>query len=185
MKSRSVREFITPVENLRRIGSGATLHDAFLAFAGYGWQASAKDGLGRAVLLVEDDAGKIVGAIGVFDLLRGLEPRYNEMKNYRKDPVWMQNPQLIREMAKHFQLWEKPLEDVCKKAADIRVGDILDVDANAHVPSDATLDSVIHLFIMGRQDTLLVEESNSVIGVVRLAEVFAAVYEQVEKCGRG
>ena len=42
---------------------------------------------------------------------------------------------------------------------------------------DATLDEAIHLLVMGHQQSLLVKRDKTIVGILRLTDVFSAVFQ--------
>jgi predicted transcriptional regulator len=45
--------------------------------------------------------------------------------------------------------------------------------------ADATLDEAIHMLIMGHHHSLLVADKKNIIGILRLTDVFAAVFQSL------
>ena len=51
-----------------------------------------------------------------------------------------------------------------------------------YISMGADLDEAIHLFIMGQHQSLLVTSGEDITGVLRLTDVFAAVYHVMKEC---
>jgi predicted transcriptional regulator len=51
------------------------------------------------------------------------------------------------------------------------------LSADECVSEDATLDKAIHLLIMGHQQSLLVKRDDKIVGILRLTDVFSAVFQ--------
>ena len=49
-------------------------------------------------------------------------------------------------------------------------------------PEDASLDEAIHQLIMGHHQSLLVTRGEKIVGVLRLTDVFAAVFHTMKEC---
>jgi hypothetical protein len=74
----SVKDLMVPFEEYTRVSDGASLHDAIKALekALLGPGADPSRPRDRAVLVQAQD-GRILGKLSLWDVLRGLEPRYD------------------------------------------------------------------------------------------------------------
>ena len=52
----------------------------------------------------------------------------------------------------------------------------------ATVTEDASLDFAIHQFIMGSHQSLLVTGGEKIVGILRLTDVFSAVFHKMREC---
>ena len=50
------------------------------------------------------------------------------------------------------------------------------------IDSNASLDRAIHMLVMGHYQSLLVKKDKKIIGVLRLTDVFAAVFHVMKSC---
>ena len=83
-------------------------------------------------------------------------------------------------MLEHYSLFDGSLDDLRQKAAQIRVKDFMHtLSADECLDEDATLDKAIHILIMGHQQSLLVTRDGKIVGILRLTDVFAAVYQSL------
>ena len=51
-----------------------------------------------------------------------------------------------------------------------------------YISADATLGEAIHLLIMGDHQSLLVTRGESIVGILRLTDVFAAIFHTMKAC---
>ena len=51
-----------------------------------------------------------------------------------------------------------------------------------YVSEDASLDVAIHQFVMGQHQSLLVTADTKIVGILRLTDVFAAVFHKMKEC---
>lgn len=51
-----------------------------------------------------------------------------------------------------------------------------------YVAENATLDEAIHLLVMGNHQSLLVPRDKSIIGILRLTDVFREVCRMIKAC---
>ena len=82
-----------------------------------------------------------------------------------------------------FELWKTPLDDLCRKAADLNVrakvakpmeGEIIDIEA--------TLNKAIHQIILGHHESLLVTKRGEIVGILRLSDVFDEIVKRIKLC---
>jgi CBS domain-containing protein len=93
------------------------------------------------------------------------------------------SPEFLRSMIDYYELWRKPLEGLCAKAAKTQVKDImLKPTEGEQVEADATLDTAIHLLVMGRHQSLLVRRGGDVVGILRLSDVFKKICDEMKAC---
>jgi predicted transcriptional regulator len=86
-------------------------------------------------------------------------------------------------MLGNYGLWRKPLEDLCKKAAEIRVKQIMHTPGEGElVEEDASLDVAIHQLVMGHHQSLLVARDGEIVGILRLSDVFKEICERIKVC---
>jgi CBS-domain-containing membrane protein len=88
-------------------------------------------------------------------------------------------------MMADYNLWERPLGEICREAATILVKDIMYTPAGGeYVEEDATIDAAIHQLVVGRHQSLLViDESRRVVGVLRLTDVFHEIVKTIKASG--
>ena len=51
-----------------------------------------------------------------------------------------------------------------------------------YIAENAGLDEAIHQFILGHHQSLLVTSGERIVGILRLTDVFAAVYHVMKDC---
>jgi CBS domain-containing protein len=81
-------------------------------------------------------------------------------------------------MLEYHRLFDGSLETLRKKAANIHVRDFMHtLSADESVSENATLDEAIHILIMGHHQSLLVKRDDQIVGILRLTDVFSAVFQ--------
>jgi len=131
----------------------------------------------RAILVFGKD-NKIVGKLSQVDVLRALEPKYNELMTDTTTRHFGFSTQYIKGMLEQFSLWASPLTDICRKGVDRKVKDFVYTPSPGEFVSlDASLDVAIH------QQSLLVRDAkDDIVGILRLTDVFAAVFHKLKEC---
>ncbi|MFH0845750.1 MAG: CBS domain-containing protein, partial [Pseudomonadota bacterium] len=124
----------------------------------------------------------IVGKLSQRDVIKSLEPKYDKIGDFRGISRFGLTPEFMRSMVKNYALWESPMQDVCKKAAKIKVKDIMYAPTEGeYVEEEATIDQGIHQLIVGHHQSLLVTRGKDIIGVLRLTDVFKEVCNNIKQ----
>ncbi len=185
MKEILVKDLMVPLDQYATINEAATLYEAVLVLekAQAEYRKCQKTYLHRAVL-VYDATGKIVGKLSQIDLLKGLEPKYNHAaaETGRTEPKRFSR-KFLRSLIHQFSLWDRPLVDICKKAAQLRVKDCMDIlEENEFVEADDSLAVAVHHLVLGRRQSLLVMKNEEIVGILRLTDVFHEVTNTIKAC---
>ena len=182
MKSIKVKDLMVPLADYATVSQEANLYQAVMALKEAQSKFERNKYMHRAVLVLNEDQ-KVVGKLSQNDVLRGLEPKYSEMGNMSKISHWELSPEFIKSMMKNFQLWNTPLENICRKASQVKIKDIMYTPAEGeYVQEDTTLDEAIHQLVVGYHQSLLVTRDNRVVGILRLTDVFTEIAKMIETC---
>jgi CBS domain-containing protein len=182
MQSIKVQEFMVPLSEYATVSEDATLNEAVLALEEAQKRVEGDREKHRAVLVL-DNKGRVVGKIDQWTVLWAIEPRYKLMGNLRETSRYGFSPEFLRSMVETYGLWRKPLEGLCRKAADMKVKDIMHTPAEVeYVGEDATLDTAIHLLVMGRHQSLLVSRGEDIVGILRMSDVFKKICDGFKAC---
>ena len=183
MKSFAVSDLMIPLTEYATVSEDATLCDAILALEKAQEEFDQTRYRHRAVL-VYDKNHKIVGKISQIDALKALEPKYQELLTDSSTRHLGFSNKYIQGMLDQFSLWANPLADICTKAADRKVADFMNTPtAGEYVRQNASLDVAIHQLIIGYHQSLLVtDEADEIVGILRLTDVFAAVFHKLKEC---
>ena len=139
----------------------------------------------RAVL-VYDKNQNIVGKVSIRCILQSLEPKYCHIQNSDGHDIGLSrfgfSDDFLNSMVKNFCLWDESLEELVKHASTLKVKDIMYTPSNGeYVDEEASLAEVLHQFILGCHQSLLVTKDKKVTGVLRLVDMFKLVSEALEK----
>ncbi len=182
MDSMKVRDLMIPVKEYVTIDENATLFEAVTHLEDAHMQFEAKR-VPHTTLLVRNKSGKIIGILSEMDVLRSLEPRYNQIDDLKNVSGFGLSAEFMRSMMTKYDLWKAPLDDLCRKAADHNVKDLISAPADADfVEADASLNQAAHQLIVGCRQMLLVTSGQEIIGVIRLSEIFNEIVEKLKAC---
>ena len=184
MKSLTVNDLMVPLSEYATVTEDATLYEAVLALEKA--QEKYEDKHTRyshRAILVLDKNGKVAGKLSQLDVLKALEPKYQDMIEGAGYHRFGFTKEFMKSMLQGYHLFASPLEDICRKAGEKNVKAVMYTPSEGeYVSEDATLDEAIHQLIMGHHQSLLVTRDVSIVGVLRLSDVFAAVFHAMKEC---
>lgn len=167
-----VKELITPVSEYKTLTKDATLSDA---------ATTLRDSKHRDILVVnENDA--FIGVLTMVDILMAFEPNYKKLNRKDLDTDILSN-RFVADIFKEFDLWSNPLEDLCKKGLDIKVGDAMYTPADEeYLDINADLENGVHQYIVGGHQPIIVRDNGNVAGILRLNDVFEELIKRMNAC---
>jgi CBS domain-containing protein len=182
METIKVKDLMVALDHYVCVPQDATLYEAVLELEKAQTKYRAQHAPYRAVLVC-DREGKVLGKLAYLDVLRALEPKYSELGDLKRVSGFGLSSEFMKSMLDRYELWKAPLEDLCHKASQVHVGTIVSAPLEGEViDQDATLNKAIHQIIMGHYQSLLVTSGESVVGILRLSDVFKEVTERIKAC---
>lgn len=171
---------MVPLSEYATVSQEATLHDAVLALDDAQKKYSRQTYLHRAILVL-DDNGQAIGKLSQWDIIKAIEPRYNDITDSTSITRFGFSADFIRSIIKSQGLWQKPLDNLCEKASQIKVQDVMYTPAEGEfVKEEASLDEAIHQLVMGHHQSLLVTRGPEVVGILRLTDVFSEICTMIK-----
>jgi CBS domain-containing protein len=182
METITVKDLMVPLDDYATVPEDATLHEAVLAL-----EAAQKrvgpDRERHGAVLVLDRQGKVIGKLSRWAVLRGIEPRYKHIGDLRETSRFGFSTDFIKSMLTHYGLFRTALEDLCRKAAEMKVKEMmLSLTEGEYIEETASLNQAIHQLVMGNLASLLVTRGAEIIGILRLSDVFSEICERVKAC---
>lgn len=186
MKRYKVKDLMVPISEYCLISEEDSIFEAVSALEKAQLEFDTTRYRHRAVL-VQDAKKKIVGKLGQLDVLRSLEPKYEEM---REEGSGMKkfgfSRSFLLSMLENYKLFDRPFDDICRKTGQEKVGKYMHRPTEGeYIDAEATLDEAIHLLVFGHHQSLLVTRDKDIVGILRLTDVFAAVFHAMKTCGLG
>ena len=180
MKEITIKNLMVPIEEYATVSEDATLSDAIQALERAQQEFDHTKYRHRAILVLGKDNHPI-GKISQLDALRALEPKYKEIQGEdAKSSFRHFSRMFIKSMLQHHRLFDNPLDDLRNKAASLKVKDFMyALSEDDCLNENATLDEAIHILIMGPHQSLLVSREGRIVGILRLTDVFAAVFQSL------
>ena len=181
MKTKIVKDLMVPLSEYATASKDATLSEAVAALKEA--QKETGEKYPHRAILIFDENGRIVGKVDMTCILRSLEPKYDEMLPQKNSLHMGLSLQFQKTMLEQLKLWDLPLEDICKKAADKKVESFMTKPTEGeYIGQGATLDEAIHQLVMGHHQSLLVTEGKEIVGVLKLTDVFEEVARAIAAC---
>lgn len=184
MKSYSVKDLMVPLSEYATVTEDATLYEAVLSLeeAQENFEDKHTRYRHRAILML-DKGGNVLGKLSQLDVLRALEPKYQDMIQGRGSQRFGFTKQFMQSMLEDYSLFTSPLDDICRKAGEQPVKKFMHTPTEGeYVSEDASLEVAIHQLIMGQHQSLLVTRDEKIVGILRLTDVFAAVFHKMKEC---
>jgi CBS domain-containing protein len=187
-----VHELMVPLSDYATVDETATMFEAVLSLELSREKFDPKKLSHRAILVIDSNK-RVVGKIGYHDFLQGLEPKYKEIEDlletmnkglgskYHIGAPF--TPDMLKSQIQKHALWQKPLNDLCGKAASSHVKDFMHVPKDTDfIDGDATLDQATHQFVLTGVQSLLVKTGDDVTGILRLSDVVETIFGLIKTC---
>jgi CBS domain-containing protein len=175
VKSVTVKDLMIPLADYASVSQEATLYEAVLALD-EAQKRLHRDRYPHRAALVLNKEGLVIGKLSQWDFIRALEPRYSEILDLESLARFGISSRFVGSVIKDQGLWQQPLDNLCQRASQIRVKDVMYTPAQGeYVQEDATLNEGIHQLIVGHHQSLLVARDSEIVGILRLSDVFFEV----------
>lgn len=183
MKDKLVKDLMVPLSEYATVSTGATLFDVIVALKKAQEEFDQTRHKHRAVLVFDKDKN-VIGKVSQFDILRALEPKYDEMLTTPKKSFHLGfTRQFQKSMLEQLRLWDGPMENICKKAVEKKVDDFMyKPEDSEYIEEDAKMDIAIHQLVIGGLQSLLVGKDKKITGILRLTDVFEFICDAVMAC---
>jgi CBS domain containing-hemolysin-like protein len=181
MEEINVKSIMVPLSEYTAVSENATLYEAVLALEEAQKKAD-QDSKKRRSILVIDRAGRAVGTLDQWDVIKGLEPKCRPMESLKETSRFGFSPDFIKSMMESYSLWRTPLMDICKKADDIKVKDIMHSISAGYVDEETSVNNAIQQMITCCHQSLLVTRANDVVGILQFSDVFKEICNRIKAC---
>ena len=182
METYVVKDLMVPLSEYVTVDEDATLFEAVMALEKVQLAYNNSPYQHRAIIIL-NKAKKVTGKISLIDVLRALEPKYAEMQGIGGLSRYGISRRFSKSLMVQYQLFESPMKVICKTAGTKNVRDFMYTPTEGeYVSEDATLDEAIHQFVLGQHQSLLVTRDEEIVGILRLVDVFTAVFQTMKEC---
>ena len=161
----TVRDHFIPIAKYPSLKEEQTLSDAAQVILSY------TCGNGRLLfseILVLNDQNQLVGHLNLQSILRALDKRLAgipEFKGHEGKSAQFPNLSI---------LWEESFFHTCALKRDIPIRDVMQATSRYVKSGDSLIEALV-IILQNHEDILPVLENGSVIGVIRLEEIFKVI----------
>lgn len=180
MKNLIVKELMVPISEYATVPERATLFEAVLALENAQEQFQQNRYSHRAVLIMDKNK-RVIGKLSQMDFLTALEPKDTNLEQIRKFKQFGFSRKAIALQQEEYLKSSPAILDVYSKAASMGVTQFMQRPTEGeYVAETASLDVALHQLTAGSNLSLLVTRGAEITGILRLADVFAAVYHSMK-----
>jgi CBS domain-containing protein len=174
-----VKELMVPLAEYATVSEDATLSQAVMALDKAQKDFNHTRYRHRAILVL-DKNNRVVGKLSQHDVIKALEPNYRKIQRLKSLDRFGISPELVRSMMEQYSLWDRPLESLCSTASKEKVKEIMYTPTEGeYIEEDASLDAAMHRLVVGHHHSLLVTKGRSIVGILRLTDVFSLISQKL------
>ena len=178
-----VKDLMVPLSEYAAVTEGATLFDAVMALeeAQEEFDSDHSKYHHRAVLVL-NKKGRVIGKLSQLNVLRALEPKDEQIKKTEEISRFGFSPKFVTNLREQYRLAGVSLADLCTNAAKMKVEDYMKTPSEGeYVEENTPLDTAIYQLVTGLHLSLLVTRDKEIVGVLRMSDVFAAVFHAMKE----
>lgn len=181
MKNYRVKDLMVPISEYATVPEDATLFEAVQALERAQEQFNQNRYSHRAVLIL-DKQKKVVGKLSQMDFLGALEPRDESLEQIRNFKQFGFTRKAVALQQEEYLKSSPPILDFYSEAARKKVTEYMQRPTEGeYVDENASLDMALHQLTAGANLSLLVTRGAEIVGILRLSDVFAAVYHSMKE----
>jgi len=184
MHTFKAKDLMVPLSEYATVKEGATLYEAVLALEKIQEEYDHTKYRHRAILVLDRNK-KVIGKVSHLDVLRAIEvqpddPTFPDLKVL--DDFGFSR-KFIRLLVNQKRRKDVSLKELCRIVAKIKVEMIMQKPAEGeYVDPETTLELAIHQMVTGDHLSLLVAKEKEIAGILRLSDVFAAIFHTMKEC---
>lgn len=172
---------MVPLSEYATVRVGCTLLDAVLALEKAQEEFNHAMYKHRAILIL-DDQDKVIGKLNHLDALRPLIPEHRWTHSTEDLNRFGFSNQFIRHLHHNHSQQTIPLEELCKNGGNFMVEDYMCAPQEEEfINYKASLSTAIHQMVQENLRSLLVTRNGDITGILRLTDLFSAVYHTMAR----
>lgn len=179
----TVKDLMVPISEYAAVPEGSTLFEAVMALERAQEEFDHSKYRHRGILVLNKQ-NQVVGKISQVDVLRALDPEDTNLEDVKEMNNFGFSAKFVRNLYKQRRLQGAPLKDLCTSAARLKVEDCMQTSFEGeYIDRNSSLDTAIHhLVLEGLLSLLVTGKNKEIIGILRLSDVFAAVFHAMKEC---
>ncbi|MEW6079231.1 MAG: CBS domain-containing protein [Thermodesulfobacteriota bacterium] len=178
-----VKDLMVPISEYATVPVGTTLFEAVLALEEAQLNFDRSKYQHRAILVM-DENNHVVGKLSQLNVLRALGAAADnrKIKTIHQLDQFGFTPQFISDMECRHWFAGRSLREICAAPAAMKVEIFMKATtAGEYIDENTPIESVIPQFVHGAHLSLLVTSKKEIVGILRLSDVFAAVFHAMEE----
>ena len=176
-----VKDLMVPITEYATVPQGSSLFQAVLALERAQEEFDHTKYRHRAVLIMDKDHN-VIGKLGQLDVLRAIMSDSKETKEAEEISQFGFSTNFIAAIREQYQLKGHTLKDICLHPAKLPVENFMQTPtAGEYISAEASLDNAIFQLSQGPYLSLMVVQEKKVVGIIRLSDVFAAIFHAMKE----
>lgn len=184
MKDVIVRDLMVPLSEYATVPEGSTLFEAVMALekAQEEFDYKHTQYLHRAILILDKNQ-RVIGKLSQIDVLRALEQKNEKLEQIDDIRQFGFSDHFVASLKEEHQLKGVPLKDFCSLAVGLKVENFMQAASEGeYIDENSSLDAAIYRIVRGGHLGLLVTREDKIVGILRMSDVFAAVFHAMKEC---
>lgn len=184
MKKACVKDLMVPISEYATVMVGTSLLDAILALEKAQEEYTSSKYQHRAVLVLDHDK-KVLGKISQLRILKAVETRYDLDNELDTLSSFKFSEEYIAGRRENYRLQGPILtKESLDTAAKKKVEEFMQQPTPGEfVSEESSLDLAIHRLVAGTHLALLVTSGEDIVGILRIADVFSSVFNEMRAQG--
>ncbi len=180
MENHLVKDLMVPISEYATVVVGTSLIDAIKTLEKAQETYTMRKYLHRAVLVL-DESGQVIGKISQLRALKAIEPDYKADANIERLRSFNFSDTYIAQLRDLYRSHGKIMsKHSLREAATKKVEEFMQTPSPGEIVSEnSSLDTAIHRLVAGTHLSLLVTRDDKIVGILRISDVFAAVFHKM------
>ncbi|MGB3223481.1 MAG: CBS domain-containing protein [Desulforhopalus sp.] len=180
MKNFQVKDLMVPISEYAAVTIGTSLIDAVKVLEKAQEAYTTSKYQHRAILVLDED-GKIVGKISQLRALKAIESDFKSSSDIERLKKFNFTDTYIAQLRDLYRSHGKVMsKHNLHEASMKKVEEFMQAPTpGEYVSEDSSLDTAIHKLVAGTHLSLLVTHGEKIVGVLRISDVFAAVFHEM------
>ena len=180
MENHLVKDLMVPISEYATVVVGTSLIDAVKTLD-QAQEAYTMSKYQHRAVLVLDEAGRIIGKISQLRALKALEPEFKSKSEIEQLKAFNFSDNYIAQLRDLYRSHGKIVsKHSLRESSTKKVEEFMQTPSpGEYVAEDCSLDAAIHRLVAGTHLSLLVTREEKIVGVLRISDVFAAVFQEM------
>lgn len=182
MENIRVKDLMVPIREYATVKIGTSLLDTILALE-KAQEAYTESKYQHRAILVLDEQQKVVGKISQLRILKAVEARHDLDSDLESLSEFGFSDDFIIRRQEQYRMSGPVLgEDSLRAVAAKKVEEFMQQPTPGEcVPETSSIDLAIHRLVAGTHISLLVTRNEEIVGVLRIADVFSSVFQEMRQ----